>query len=174
MECSIRPWRMEDAESIAAALNNPKIHANLRDGLPLPYMTKDAQAYIGAMLSAPQDSAYAFAITVDDRAIGSIGVFRRENIHSRTAEMGYYIAEPYWGKGLMSLAVEQTVAYIFKNTDIMRIFAEPFCYNAASRKVLEKNGFTLEGILRENAVKNGKVLDMALYALLKSEYALKV
>lgn len=170
MQCKIRKWRADDAKDLSEAFNNPKIHANLRDGLPLPYTEKDASDFIGAMLAAPEDSTYAFAITVDDKAIGSIGVFRKENIHSRTAEMGYYVAEPYWGKGITSSAVSQTVAYVFENTDMMRIFAEPFSYNMASRRVLEKNGFVSEGILRENAVKNGKTLDMVLYALLKRDY----
>lgn len=170
MNCSIRQWRIEDAEDLANALNNPKIHANLRDGLPLPYTKADAEDFIKAMLGAPEGTSYAFAITVDDRAIGSIGVFPKDNIHSKTAEMGYYIAEPYWGKGITSSAVGQTVAYVFENTDVMRIFAEPFSYNDASRRVLEKNGFVLEGILRENAVKNGKVLDMFMLSLLKHDW----
>ena len=170
MQCKIRQWRMNDAKDLAEALNNPKIHANLRDGLPLPYTEKDAAAFIESMLGAPAESTYAFAITVDDKAVGSIGAFRKENIHCRTAEMGYYVAEPYWGKGLTSAAVKQTAGYVFENTDILRIFAEPFIYNAASRRVLEKNGFVLEGVLRENAVKNGKTLDMVMYSLLRRDW----
>lgn len=99
MECKIRPWRMEDAPSLSEALNNKKIHDNLRDGLPFPYTVNDAKEYITAMLNCDKDKIYVFAITVDDKAIGSIGVFRQDNIHFRTAEMGYYIAEPYWGAG---------------------------------------------------------------------------
>ncbi|MEA4955486.1 MAG: GNAT family protein, partial [Pseudoflavonifractor sp.] len=98
-----------------------------------------------------------------------IGVFRKDNIHSRTAEMGYDISLLFWGQGLGTSAVKQTCKYVFENTDILRIFAEPFAYNTASRRILEKSGFLCEGIMRANAVKNGKVLDMALYALLKSD-----
>ena len=169
MDCSIRAWRMSDAADLAAALNNPNIQNNLRDGLPYPYIEKDAGDYIDAMLRADKNATFAFAITVDDKAIGSIGVFRKDNIHSRTAEMGYYISELFWGQGLGTSAVKQTCKYIFENTDILRIFAEPFAYNTASRRILEKSGFLCEGIMRANAVKNGKVLDMALYALLKSD-----
>ena len=169
MGCSIRAWRMSDAAELAAALNNPNIQNNLRDGLPYPYIEKDAGDYIDAMLRADKNATFAFAITVDDKAIGSIGVFRKDNIHSRTAEMGYYISELFWGQGLGTSAVKQTCKYIFENTDILRIFAEPFAYNTASRRILEKSGFLCEGIMRANAVKNGKVLDMALYALLKSD-----
>lgn len=169
MDCNIRAWRMSDAADLAAALNNPNIQNNLRDGLPYPYTEKDAGDYIDTMFRADKNATFAFAITVDDKAIGSIGVFRKDNIHFRTAEMGYYISEPFWGQGLGTSAVKQTCKYIFENTDILRIFAEPFAYNTASRRILEKSGFLCEGILRANAFKNGKVLDMALYALLKSD-----
>lgn len=169
MDCNIRAWRMSDAADLAAALNNPNIQNNLRDGLPCPYTEQDARDYIDAMLRADANATFAFAITVDDKAIGSIGVFRKDNIHSRTAEMGYYISELFWGQGLGTSAVKQTCRYIFENTDILRIFAEPFAYNAASRRILEKSGFLCEGILRANAVKNGKVLDMALYAFLNAD-----
>lgn len=168
MECNIRKWRIEDAENLATALNNTKIQDNLRDGLPYPYTIKDAKEYITAMLSAEQEKIYAFAITVNDIAIGSIGVFRKENIHFRTAEMGYYIAESYWGKGIGSSAVRQTCDYIFKHTDIIRIFAEPFATNIASCRALEKAGFSCEGILRKNAVKSDKIIDMRMYALIKN------
>lgn len=167
MECAIRKWNIEDAGSLAEMLNNEKILDNLRDGLPYPYTEKDAREYITAMLSADPTKTFAFAITAEDKAIGSIGVFRQDNIHSRTAEMGYYIGQPYWGKGLGTGAVRQTCQYIFEHTDIIRIYAEPFAFNTASCRVLEKSGFTLEGILRSNAVKNGKVLDMKMYAIIK-------
>jgi RimJ/RimL family protein N-acetyltransferase len=167
MDVKIRPWAMEDAPDLAAALNNKKIMDNLRDGLPYPYTDSDAEAFIHAMLEAEQDSQYSWAIMVDNRAIGSIGVFRKENIHRRSAEMGYYIAEPWWGKGIGTIAVNEACRYIFDNTDIIRIFAEPFAYNAASCRILEKSGFVLEGILRKNAVKNGQILDMKLYSLVK-------
>lgn len=167
MGCTLRGWRLEDKTALAENLNNPNVLKNLRDGLPYPYTPEDAGAYIQSMLSANRDKTFAFAIAVDDRVIGSIGVFRRENIHSRTAEMGYYIGEAHWGKGFMTDAVRQACRYVFERTDIIRIFAEPFARNAASCRVLEKAGFQLEGILRRNAVKDGEVLDMKLYARLK-------
>ncbi len=167
MDCQIRRWKIEDAVDLATALNNNKIQDNLRDGLPYPYTEEDAQDYIIAMLQADKNATYAFAITVDDRVIGSIGVFRKDNIHARTAEMGYYIAEPFWGKGLGTSAVKQTCEYIFTHTDIIRIFAEPFAYNTISCRVLEKSGFICEGILRSNAVKNGQVIDMKMYSYIK-------
>lgn len=167
MECKIREWRMTDAENLAKLLNNKKILDNLRDGLPYPYTVKDAEEFIKTMLCADQDKTFAFVITVNDQAIGSIGVFRCENIHFRTAEMGYYIGEPYWGKGFGTSAVEQACNYIFQHTDIIRIFAEPFAYNTASCRVLEKAGFQFEGVLRSNAIKNSQILDMKMYSRIK-------
>lgn len=166
MECSIREWIISDAGELAQMLNNKKILDNLRDGLPYPYTTQDAKEYITTMLASDQTKTFAFAIIAEDKVVGSIGVFRCENIHFRTAEMGYYIGEPYWGNGIMTSAVRQVCEYIFANTDIIRIFAEPFAYNIASCRVLEKAGFQFEGLLRKNAVKNGIVLDMKLYSLI--------
>lgn len=167
MDVKIRAWEMDDAYNLAAALNNKKIQDNLRDGIPYPYTVADAEMFISSMLRAEKDSQYAWAITVDNKAVGSIGVFRKDNIHRYTAEMGYYIAEPWWGKGICTIAVKEACNYIFKNTDILRIFAEPFAYNIASCWVLEKTGFVLEGTLRKNAIKNGEILDMKMYALVK-------
>ena len=108
MECKIREWKMEDAAELAATLNNKNIQDNLRDGLPYPYTEDDAKFYINEMLKADKNSVFAFAITADHKVVGSIGVFRKDNIHSRTAEMGYYIAESFWGKGLGTCAIKQT------------------------------------------------------------------
>ena len=169
MNCKIRKWKLTDAKDIAVALSNKKIQDNLRDGLPYPYSEQDGIDFISSMLSANEDETFAFAITLDDKAIGSIGVFRQQNIHRQTAEMGYYIAEEYWGKGIMTDAVKQICEYVFKNSDILRIYAEPFAYNIGSCRVLEKTGFQYEGTLRNNAVKNGKVIDMKMYSLLREE-----
>ena len=173
MNAVLRTWRLSDAKDLAAALNNEKILSNLRDGLPFPYTEQDALDYITAMRSADENAAFAYAITVDDRAIGSIGAFRQGNIHRRTAELGYYLAEEYWGRGIMTGAIRQICRLLFETTDILRIYAEPFAYNTGSRRVLEKAGFRLEGIMKNNAVKNGKVLDMAMYALTKEPYTLR-
>jgi len=167
MDVKLRQWRLEDAESLAGILNNKKILDNLRDGIPYPYTKKDAEDYISFALSAGRDSQYTWAVTYQGELVGSLGVFRKDNIHRRTAEMGYYIAEPYWGRGIATSAVRQACSYLFENTDLIRIFAEPFARNTASCRVLEKAGFTLEGVLRKNAVKNGEILDMKLYSLVR-------
>ena len=169
MKCRIRKWKLSDAKDLAAALSNKKVQDNLRDGLPYPYTEQDGKEFISAMLSADENETFAFAITVNNMVIGSIGIFRQGNIHRQTAELGYYIAEEYWGKGIMTEAVKQICEYVFANSDIIRIYAEPFAYNIASCRVLEKVGFQYEGTLRSNAVKNGKVIDMEMYSLLKAE-----
>lgn len=169
MICKIRKWKLSDAADLAEAISNKKVQENLRDGLPYPYTEQDGTDYISTMLSADENETFAFAITVDNKVIGSIGVFRQGNIHRQTAELGYYIAEEYWGKGIMSEAVKQICEYVFDKSDMIRIYAEPFAYNAASCRVLEKAGFQYEGTLRKNAVKNGEIIDMKMYSLLKTE-----
>ena len=169
MHCKIRKWKLSDAKALSDTLSSGKIQQNLRDGLPFPYTEQDGKDYISSVLSADTDITFAFAITVQDKAIGSISVLRQSNIHRQTAELGYYIAEEYWGKGIMTDAVRQICRYVFDNSNIIRIYAEPFAFNTASCRVLEKAGFQYEGTLRSNAVKNGRIIDMKLYSLLKSE-----
>lgn len=163
----IRAWALEDAEALAQAINNKKVQDNLRDGLPYPYSVDDARQYLQTTLDAPPDSQYTWAIVADGKVVGSIGIFRQQNIHRQTGEIGYYLAEPYWGRGIVTAAVQEACRYVFENTDILRIFAEPFARNTASCRVLEKAGFVCEGTLRKNAVKNGEVMDMKMYALVR-------
>ena len=169
MNYKIRRWELSDARDLATALSNKKIQDNLRDGLSYPYTEQDGKEFISAMLAANENDTFAFAITVNGKVIGSIGAFRQGNIHRQTAELGYYIAEEYWGKGIMTEAVKQLCDYVFSNTDIIRIYAEPFAYNIGSCRVLEKAGFQYEGTLRSNALKNGNVFDMKMYSKLKTD-----
>ena len=167
MTCAIREWRLDDKTALAATLNTPKVLDMLRDGLPNPYTEQDAEDYIRAMLASDPGKVFAFAVTVGGKVIGSVSVTRRDNIHYRTAELGYYIGEPYWGRGYMTNAVRQVCRLVFERSDIVRIFAEPFAHNAASCRVLEKAGFVCEGTMKSNAEKNGQIVDMKLYALVK-------
>lgn len=170
MICKIRKWDLADAADLAAVLSNKKVQDNLRDGLPYPYTEQDGLVYISDILSADENEIFAFAITADGRVVGSISVSRQGNVHRQTAEMGYCLAERNWRKGIMTESVKQACEYVFNKSDIIRIYAEPFAYNTASCRVLEKAGFQYEGTLRNNAVKNGKVLDMKMYSLLKEEF----
>lgn len=168
MEYELREWRMSDAADLAAALNDRRILNNLRDGMPYPYTEKDAEEYITAMLTSDKNMVFARTIVVNGRAAGSIAVFRQGNIHRRTAELGYYLSVEYWGRGIMSRAIGELCGEIFAATDILRIYAQPFSYNAGSRRALEKAGFTYEGTLKNCAVKNGRVQDMTMYSLTRS------
>ena len=169
MDCTIRKWQIDDQYDLAKILDNQKMINHLRDGLPYPYTVEDAKEYISSMLQANQEKMFAFAISVDEHVIGSISVTRLDNIHYCTGELGYYISEDYWGKGYATSAVKQVCQYVFEHSDIIRIFAEPFAYNTASCRVLEKAGFIYEGTLHKNAIKNGQVQDMKMYALLRKE-----
>lgn len=169
MVVKLRKWQLADAADLVSLISNKNVLNNLRDGIPYPYTEKDGQEFISSMLSADEQEVFAFAITADDVLAGSIAVFRQQNIHRQTGELGYYIGEAFWGNGIMTEAVTQICEYVFKNSDIIRIYAEPFAYNVASCRVLEKAGFSLEGTLHSNAVKNGCVLDMKMYALLRTD-----
>lgn len=163
----IREWKRSDAGALAKLLNNKKILDNLRDGLPYPYTESDALDYINSCLSSDKNAVFCFAIVFNDNLVGSMGVFRQQNIHRRTAEIGYYVGEKFWGNGIATNAVKLVTDYVFENTDIVRIFAEPFADNTASCRVLEKSGFVFEGVLRNNAFKNGKIRDMIMYSLVR-------
>lgn len=164
---TLREWKESDAKALASLLNNKRILDNLRDGLPFPYTENDALFYINSCISADKAANFCFAIINDGEVVGSLGVFRQQNIHNRTAELGYYIGEEFWGRGITTEAVRIACKQIFANTDIVRIYAEPFAENVASCRVLEKNGFILEGILHKNAFKNGQFRNMKMYALVK-------
>lgn len=169
MRCTLRPWSHEDAGPLAFLCSNLAGQNNLRDGFPYPYTKQDGEAFLASVLAADPQELFSFAILADGQLAGSIAARRQGNIHRRTAELGYHLGEPYWGKGIATCAVQQLCRHLFATTDLLRIFAEPFSTNHASCRVLEKAGFQREGLLRKNAVKNGVVRDMVLYALVREE-----
>jgi RimJ/RimL family protein N-acetyltransferase len=158
---------MEDAPALAGALNNKKVQDNLRDGLPYPYTENDAKAYIRAMLDADENTTFGFAILLDGQVVGSVGVFRRDNVHSARPKWAYYIAEPFWA-GDSAPARSGRCVTTYLNGPTSSVFLQSRTQpTPPSCRILEKCGFTCEGTLRSNAVKNGKILDMKLYALIK-------
>ncbi len=163
----LRPWRMEDVPRLAILANEPSIAANLRDGFPHPYNETHARSFIANV--AGNRSNLFFAIAGEMGLMGGIGIATNVDVHRFTAELGYWLGEPYQGKGVMTEAVRAIVSYGFEQLDLDRISAAPYTPNFASRRVLEKSGFILEGILRHNAVKNNVRLDQALYARLCSD-----
>ena len=162
----IRDWRTGDASSVATYANNKKIWINLRDGFPLPYQLSDAENFLSKV--AQQNPRTFFAIADDKESIGSIGLMLGEDVHRFTAEMGYWLAKPFWNKGIMSEVVSRFTDFAFEKFKLNRIFAEPYVGNTASVRVLEKAGFVWEGTLCASVFKNGKVLDQFLYAKIRN------
>jgi RimJ/RimL family protein N-acetyltransferase len=158
----IRDWQMGDAPSITKYANNRKIWINLRDAFPHPYRLEHAEEFISRVLDS--NSTTVFAISNEKEAIGSIGLMRGVDVHRYTAELGYWLGEPFWGKGIMTHAVKSITAYAIHDLKLKRVFAEPFAGNSASARVLEKAGFQCEGLMRSNVYKDGKVLDQFLYS----------
>lgn len=166
MNYKLRSWTPEDAPSLARHMNNIKIWNNLRDSLPHPYTEEDAKAFI-RMNVAHEGPAENLAIVIDGKAVGGIGFVKGNDVERIGAELGYWLGEPYWGGGIMTSAVKEAVEYAFRHLSVSRIFAGVFEHNTASMKVLEKAGFTKEGVLKKAAIKNEEIIDLHLYAILK-------
>ena len=157
MQVTLREWKRSDADALAAIANNKKIWDNVRDLLPYPYTKKDAKEWLE--LVKKQKTVTTFCIEVDGKPGGSIGVTLKDDVYKKTAEIGYFIAEEYWGKGAATEAIKQMVSFVQKEFDIVRIYAEVFEFNRASMKALEKNGFYLESIRKKAAFKNNMIVD---------------
>ena len=162
--CDVRSWRTSDAEPISRYANNRKIWLNLRDAFPHPYTLKDAREYIRAVRQRTPETS--FAITVNDEAIGSVGFVLREDVERVSAEIGYWLAEPFWGRGIATEALSAVTAHAVETYQLTRVFAVPFAWNAASCRVLEKAGYVLETRLRRSAIKNGTMTDQLQYAFI--------
>nr|WP_326164703.1 GNAT family protein [uncultured Oscillibacter sp.] len=165
----LRPWQLEDAGDVASAANDPKIAANLRNVFPTPYTLADAEWFVGDCVSKEGGRQLTRGILIGGRAAGSIGVFVKDDVYEKSAELGYWLAREHWGQGVMTAAVRQICREAFERFDIIRIFAEPFADNLGSRRVLEKAGFTYEGTMRDGIYKNGAVHSYCIYSLLRRE-----
>ena len=160
--CTVRSWRREDAESVARYANNRKIWLNLRDAFPHPYTNEDAHRFIDLCLQ--KDPETYFCIARDDEAIGSIGFGILSDVARFSAEIGYWLAEKYWGKGIMTEALKAVTDFAFAVHGLHRVFALPYEWNPASIRVLEKSGYKREGRLLLSAYKDGHLIDQFLYA----------
>ena len=158
----VRSWDKNDLDALVRYANNPKIAANLRDQFPHPYTRSAAAAYLVEVRSA--DVETSFAVEYVGEAIGGIGFKLGADIGRLTAEMGYWLGEPFWGRGLTTRAVLAASEWAFHNYRLTRVFAMAFSHNVGSMRVLEKAGFEREGTLRRSAVKNGVILDQVLFA----------
>jgi [ribosomal protein S5]-alanine N-acetyltransferase len=160
--CEIRSWRSSDLESLVRYANNRSIWINLRDRFPHPYTTRDGRAFL--RLTAEQQPESAFALAVQGEAVGGIGFQLQPDVERVSAEIGYWLGEPFWGRGIATDALIALTKYAIAAHGLTRVYAVPFAWNAASCRVLEKAGYTLEGRLRRSAIKNGSVTDQLQYA----------
>ena len=165
----LRPWQETDAVSLVRYADDPGIAANLRDVFPSPYTRLDADNFIRDCLEREGRDQLSRAVVIGGQAVGCITVTRGQDVYCRNGELGYWLGEPFWGRGIMTAAVETMCREGFAAWDIVRIHAEAFARNAASRRVLEKAGFALEGTLRRSVYKNGEMLDSCIYALVREE-----
>ncbi|HNX84098.1 MAG: GNAT family N-acetyltransferase [Bacteroidales bacterium] len=165
---TIRKFRRSDKFRMAEIANNEKVAANLRDAFPSPYTLEDAQKFISMCLR--QVPYGIFAIEFEGEYVGNIGLHRQGDVYRKTAELGYFIGEPYWHKGITPRAVNLICEYGFRELDVIKIFSGVFSFNTASQRVLEKCGFTLEAVLKAAVIKNGKICDEYRYARILDGY----
>ena len=165
----LRPWHLDDLQSLAHHANNLKIAACLTDAFPHPYTHVHAQAFIN---NATNEAATSFllAIDVQGQAVGSIGIHPLADIHRKNAELGYWLSEEYWGQGILPKVIPQMVSLAFARLDIDRIFARPFGSNARSMRVLEKSGFVLEARFEKTLIKLGRLEDELVYAVRRNTW----
>jgi ribosomal-protein-alanine N-acetyltransferase len=169
----LRPWSIKDADRLAVIANNKNLADNLRDGFPHPYSLTDANSWLNSVIPVNYPPRF-FAILFQNQLAGSIGIVTKENIYRKNVEIGYFLAEEFWGKGITTKAVKAVTAYAFSKFDIVRVYAEPYADNPGSKKVLEKAGFTCEAIFRKNVIKNGIIKDSCIYSVLKENFQYKL
>ena len=167
--CILRPYRTGDIPALVRYANNPLIFANVRDGFPNPYTREKAVEWMKLAKEKKQDGALILAIEQDNELIGSIGIHPNKDVYRLTAEIGYWLAEPFWNQGIMSHCVKILTEYAFKHSDLIKIYAGVFSNNSASMRVLEKAGYHLEAIHKKAVIKLGKILDEHVYVIFKLE-----
>jgi RimJ/RimL family protein N-acetyltransferase len=164
-DCCVRPFGVEDAAAIAKYANNRAVWITLRDRFPHPYTLDDAVAFLG--MATTQQPPTDFAIATDQEAIGGIGLQRQSDVHRLSAEIGYWLGEPHWGRGIATRAVRALTEWAFATTTLERLFACVFATNPASARVLTNAGYRFEGRMRRAVVKDGRILDQLIYAALR-------
>ena len=168
MEFSLQEWREGFAPSLAESADDIRIARMLRDGFPHPYTLRDAEAFIAYTRSAVRELHRA--VVVEGRAVGALSLTKRRGAYNGSAELGYWLAPDYWGHGIMTEAVRLLIGEAFLWHDTARVYAELFTDNLASRRVLEKCGFRMEGVLPQSVRKGGALLDSCIYGLTREEW----
>jgi RimJ/RimL family protein N-acetyltransferase len=164
----VRPWRPSDAESLVRHANDRRIWVNLRDRFPHPYTLADAHAFIE--MATTMSPATFFTIAIEEDAVGGIGYTLHQDVERISAEIGYWIGTAFWGRGIMTAALSAVTRHAFeRHADLRRIYAVPYAWSEASMRVLQKAGYRLEGRMRQSAIKDGKVTDQLMFAILREE-----
>jgi len=165
--CVVRGWRPDDAAAIAPLADDREIWRNLRDAFPHPYTRADAEAFIARV--ATREPATVFCIEVGGTASGSIGYLAHADVERFTAEIGYWLGRPYWGRGIMTAALRAVTGHALGEGGLQRLYALPYAWNPASARVLEKAGYRREGTLRRHSFKDGVFVDQWLYAITRPD-----
>ncbi|MEI8006235.1 MAG: GNAT family protein [Bacteroidota bacterium] len=165
---SLRPWNNSDIPSLLRYANNKAVADNLRDGFSHPYTIEDARRFL-EMAAGTDPHLLILAIDCRGEAIGSVGATLKQDVYRKNIEIGYWLAEPFWGKGIMTTVIKRFTSHLWLSYDVRRIYAEPFANNSASRKALEKAGFKCEAVFSQNVIKNGVYLDSCIYSVLRED-----
>jgi RimJ/RimL family protein N-acetyltransferase len=165
----LRPWIISDASNLALIADNKKIADNLRDIFPFPYSLKDAHDWLNIILLENNPPRF-FAIIIDKQLVGSIGIVTKTDIYKKNFEIGFFLSENYWGKGIATKAIKAATSYAFRDFEIVRIYAEVFSDNTGSQRALVKAGFKLEATLKNNIIKNDIIKDSCIYSVLREDF----
>jgi [ribosomal protein S5]-alanine N-acetyltransferase len=165
MNFKLRKWKKSDTENFFKYSNNAKIAENMRASFPSTL--EDSKTTVESFSCNDETQQCCRAVIVNGEAVGCIALFIKNDVYCKSAEIAYWLGEPFWGKEIMSKAIKQLCQLAFEQYDIVRIFAEPYAHNIGSRKALEKAGFVLEGIMKKSVYKNGRFFDYCMYALVK-------
>ncbi len=160
----LRPFQIEDKKALAKHANNENISNNLRDRFPHPYTEKEAEWFINFALEN-NDPLKIFAIEINNEAAGAIEFWPGEDVYRLNAEIGYWLGEEHWGKGIMTAVIKAMVQYIFEYFEVKRIYALPFASTTGSIRALEKAGFSKEASIKNGVIKSGRVLDYHIYSI---------
>jgi [ribosomal protein S5]-alanine N-acetyltransferase len=165
--CRIRSWRDGDQVSLVRHADDPLVWRNVRDQFPHPYTMADADGWIARVVGHKPETQ--FAIEVDGGVAGGVGLMLQEDVARHSAEIGYWLGQAYWGRGIMSEVVRRMTSYGFRSLDLFRVYALVFEWNPASQRVLEKAGYVLEGRLRKAVLKDGQLLDQFAYGVTRQD-----
>jgi ribosomal-protein-alanine N-acetyltransferase len=163
---TLRRWRAADLEPLVRYANNWNVWINLKDRFPHPYTEADGRAWI-AHCEARTGQPTNFAIDWQGESIGGVGLDPHDDVHRVMASVGYWLGEPFWGRGFATEALRALTTHAFATFDLQRLQAAVFDWNTASARVLEKAGYALEGRMRRSIIKDGRVADTLLYARLR-------